>query len=336
MSVPVLTFFNNKGGVGKTSLVYHLSWMYTDLGLRVVAADMDPQANLTSAFLSEEQIEEIFTEDGKNHAKTIFDFVDPLRRGIGDIASPQLYKPNDEEDKLALIIGDLALSGFEDQLSEVWPKCLDRDERSFRVISAFWRIMQQAAEKHGAHVILVDLGPNLGAINRATLIATDAVIVPLAPDLFSLQGLRNLGPTLRRWRREWQERIERNPVPELELPAGHMQPIGYVVFQHSVRLDRPVKAYDRWIARIPHVYRNEVLGENNGETLQIGNDPHTLALLKNYGALMPIAQEAHKPMFHLKSADGAIGSHLVAVQKVYQDFKKLAYTIAEKTGLRLP
>ena len=50
MSVPVVAFFNNKGGVGKTSLVYHLAWMYADLGLRVMAADLDPQANLTSAF----------------------------------------------------------------------------------------------------------------------------------------------------------------------------------------------------------------------------------------------------------------------------------------------
>ena len=38
-----VAFFNHKGGVGKTSLVYHLSWMYADLGLNVVAADLNPQ-----------------------------------------------------------------------------------------------------------------------------------------------------------------------------------------------------------------------------------------------------------------------------------------------------
>jgi cellulose biosynthesis protein BcsQ len=60
MSPPVIAFFNNKGGVGKTSLVYHLAWMYRDLGLNVLAADLDPQANLTSAFLDEERLEEIW------------------------------------------------------------------------------------------------------------------------------------------------------------------------------------------------------------------------------------------------------------------------------------
>jgi cellulose biosynthesis protein BcsQ len=122
---------------------------------------------------------------------------------------------------------------------------LDRKERAFRVISAFWRILQKAATQSQANVILMDLGPNLGAINRAAMIATDYVVVPLSPDLFSLQGLRNLGPTLRRWRNEWKERVERNPEPSLQLPTGKMEPVGYVLLQHSVRLDRPVKAYDR-------------------------------------------------------------------------------------------
>jgi Mrp family chromosome partitioning ATPase len=44
MNTTIVAFFNNKGGVGKTSLVYHLAWMYSDLGFRVVAADLDPQA----------------------------------------------------------------------------------------------------------------------------------------------------------------------------------------------------------------------------------------------------------------------------------------------------
>ena len=46
MSVPVIAFFNNKGGVGKTSLVYHVSSMLAEQDYRVVAADMDPQNNL--------------------------------------------------------------------------------------------------------------------------------------------------------------------------------------------------------------------------------------------------------------------------------------------------
>ena len=55
-----VAFLNNKGGVGTTSLVYHLAWMYHDLGRRVVAADLDPQSNLTSMFIPEERLEEVW------------------------------------------------------------------------------------------------------------------------------------------------------------------------------------------------------------------------------------------------------------------------------------
>lgn len=341
MSVPIIAFFNNKGGVGKTSLVYHLAWMYADLGVRVVAADLDPQANLTAAFLDEDRLAELWSDN--RHDDTIFGCIQPLMRGIGDIADPHLEQvslenqlPLFDQSSLALLIGDLALSSFEDELSTVWPECLDRKERAFRVISAFWRIVQKAATQSHANVVLMDLGPNLGAINRAAMIAADYVVIPLSPDVFSLQGLRNLGPTLRRWREEWGERVTRNPVANLPLPKGKMAPVGYVLLQHSVRLDRPVKAYDRWVARIPEVYRTDVLDEPGWPQVSVDQDPYRLALLKHYRSLMPLAQEARKPIFHLKPADGAIGAHIQAVHGAYRDFSALAREIAVRTGVLLP
>lgn len=56
-------------------------------------------------------------------------------------------------------------------------------------------------------MVLIDVGPSLGAINRATILSAQYVVVPLVPDLFSLQGLQNPEPTLRRWWKEWSERI---------------------------------------------------------------------------------------------------------------------------------
>lgn len=328
MSIPVIAFFNNKGGVGKTSMVYHLSWMLSDRRLRVIAADLDPQSNLTAAFLDEDRLEQILPADG--HPLTVFGAIQPLKRGTGDIADPHVEII---ADRLGLIPGDMALSTFEDQLSEVWPKCMDRDERAFRVISAFYRIVQKAGEKHGADVILIDLGPNLGAINRAALIASDFVVIPLGPDLFSLQGLQNLGPALRRWRDEWQERLFKNPVSDLQLPSGSIQPIGYLVLRHSIRLDRPVKAFERWIARMPSTYCEAVLEQTPDPDVTIDNDPNCIAKLKDYRSLMPLAQEARKPMFFLKPADGALGAHTHAVADAYKDFKNVAIKIAKNARL---
>lgn len=330
MKAPIIAFFNNKGGVGKTSLVYHLAWMYFDLGFRVLAADLDPQANLTSAFLKEDRLEEIW--EGEERPNTIFRCIKPLLRGIGDIVNPEI---EEVEDGLSLLIGDLQLSSFEDELSSQWPDCLDGKERAFRVISAFWRLLEQAANNSHSDIVLVDLGPNLGAINRAALISTDFIVVPLSPDLFSLQGLKNLGPTVRRWRKEWKERIQKNPVQEeLVLPKGEMKPVGYVILQHGVRFDRPVMAFQRWIEKIPPTYRTEVLQENQQDLSSLDSqpedDPNRLALLRHYQSLMPMAQESNKPIFHLKPADGAIGAHFQAVKKVYNEFKDLALKIKSR------
>lgn len=334
MSVPVLAFFNNKGGVGKTSLVYHLSWMLAEMGQRVLVCDLDPQANLTAAFLDEEALAELF-EAPPDSAATVYRCLEPLT-AVGDLREPELQRL---ARNLALLPGDLSLAGFEDFLSAEWPNSLDSANlyRPFRLLSAFWQVVQAGAAKADSDIILLDVGPNLGAINRSALIAADFVAVPLGADLFSLQGLRNLGPTLRRWRLDWRKRLDNWTPPAFELPQGRMAPIGYVVQQHGVRLSRPVKAYDRWVNRIPTEYRRSVLGEADApDGVSVSEDRHCLATVKHFRSLVPLGQEARKPIFDLSVADGAIGSHALAVKEARKDFRALADRVLEGVGLGIP
>ena len=321
-----IAFFNNKGGVGKTSLVYHLAWMFSELGARVVAADFDPQANLSGMFLNESRLERLWN---KKNRKTVDGDIAPLFKGTGDIAA----EPHIEQigERIGLLVGDLALSNREGELSEQWSKCLDGEERAFRVTTAFARLIASAHETFEADLTLIDVGPNLGAINRAALIASDHVVIPLAPDLFSLQGLGNVGPTLKDWRTAWGKRIEEKPEDlDINLPGGNMKPLGYIVMRHSARLDRPVKAFLRWIAKIPAEYRRAVLAHDDPATPAIDDDEYLLAHLKDYRSLMPMAQEANKPMFMLKPADGVIGAQQNAARSCYNDFRALAKKIIHK------
>ena len=334
-----IAFFNNKGGVGKTSLVYHLAWMFADRGVPVLAVDLDPQANLTSMFLGATLLEALWDFGGVGSdgdvADTVSDYLRPLMEGTGDIRAPYLAKvdPN-----LALIPGNLALAKVEDEFSEVWPKCLDSKPRAFHVTIAFHKMIMDAVKQHPAQIVFIDVGPNLGAINRAALIATDYVVFPLAPDLFSLQGLRNLGPTLNEWRRGWDERKSKLPPnANVSLPTGSMTPLGYVIMQHGVKEgNSPVKAYQRWLDEVPSVYREFVLKDWNEDTVRVEDDPYKLAQLKHYRSLMPMAQAVNKPIFHLKPADGAIGAHVYAVKDCYDDFLALAGKIAGNMGVPFP
>ena len=114
-----------------------------------------------------------------------------------------------------------------------------------------------------------------------------------------------------------------------------MQPIGYLCQQHGVRLDRPVRAYDKWVQRIPSVYRKAVLGEESIKNMKQEEDPYCLATIKHYRSLIPMGQEHRKPIFNLTSADGAIGSHANAVSDARRDFKRLAEKVAEQINVKL-
>ncbi len=323
-----IAFFNNKGGVGKTSLVYHTAWMFAESGYRALIVDLDPQSNLSIMALDAEQLEALWPDDA--HPRTLFGAVEPLFGGTGDIRPAHIELLSDA---LGLIVGDLALSRIEDDLSTEWPRCLEGRERAFRVTTAFWRVMKEAAARHQADVVLIDVGPNLGAINRAALVAASHVVIPVAPDLFSLQGLKNLGPTLRRWRDTWQQAKPKAPAALGEQPGGEMAPVGYVLMQHAERLGRPTRAYAKWQARLPEAYRDSVLGQAASQPIA-APDPHQIQRVKHYRSLMPMAMEARKPMFALRPSDGAIGAHQANVQQCYEDFENLARAIADRTGLK--
>ena len=328
-----MAFFNNKGGVGKTTLAYHLAWMFAEMNLSVVAADLDPQMNLTSMFLEDEMLEGIWTD--AESSRTVAASLAPLLDGTGDVADPHVTGITE---RIGLVAGDLNLSTVEDELSTEWSNCLDQKQRAFRVISMFWRMLAKAAEQRQADVVLIDVGPSLGALNRAALIAANHVVIPLGPDLYSVQGLKNLGPTLRRWREEWKDRLARRPESlrkAIALPEGRMDPVGYVVLKHAARQDRPVKAYQYWLDRVPPEYGKWVLDEAARQRpASPENAPHCLAELKHYRSLMPLAQAARKPVFLLTPADGAIAGHYKAAQSCRKDFSALAETLLKRCDIR--
>ena len=111
-----------------------------------------------------------------------------------------------------------------------------------------------------------------------------------------------------------------------------MESLGYIIMRHAIRLSRPVKAYARWIEKIPSKYRESVLQETNPEEKTIDTDEYLLAHLKDYSSLMPLAQEANKPMFMLKPADGVIGAQNKAVSSCYNDFNSLAEKIMQRVN----
>jgi hypothetical protein len=112
-----------------------------------------------------------------------------------------------------------------------------------------------------------------------------------------------------------------------------MEPLGYIIMQHAEKLGRPVRAYERWAEKIPMVYAEYVLNLETNSNIK--TDANQLGLIKHYRSLMPMAQEAHKPIFHLLPADGAIGSHQKAVFEAENNFELIAMEIARRCGVTI-
>jgi cellulose biosynthesis protein BcsQ len=333
MTAPIVAFFNNKGGVGKTTLVHHVGAAMADRRLRVLIADGDPQSNLTSACLFDERVAQLWLEEDRPN--TIYRAIRPQLDGDGPVVVP-VCEPVSE--RLSLLPGDLALSATEDSFASSWNGCLGEDNKfSVRVTTSLWKMLRLGADDIEADIVLLDLGPNLGSINRAALLASDYIVVPVGADLFSLQGMKNFGPRLRSWRSAWQQDRLPRAIAKLAdpLPDGSMQPIGYVVLQHTERLERMTAAYARFGDRYPEAFRKWIL-DSPVVAIDEARDPYLLGKVRHYRSLMAIAHEARKPVFKLLPADGAVGSLAKLAHEAWGHFREVADKILEKVGVVPP
>lgn len=157
--VCTIAFYNAKGGVGATSLVFHLAWMFAELGVKTLAVDCDPQSGLTEAFLDENTRETILSE--------------PQAKTLARLLAPQPATPHGDvtlNDRLKLLPGDLDLATVE--------------------VASLDVVIQQEAQRLGVELVLLDLAPNLGDLHRAALLASDYAIVPVRPARDAIQGMR--------------------------------------------------------------------------------------------------------------------------------------------------
>lgn len=308
-------FFSSRGGVGTTTLIYHLVWMYQELGIQTLAMDLDPQADLTTTLLPEEHVMDLLYRGGP----TIYGMLEE-----GDGCEPKVQRIGEF---LALLPGDPSLGILEESFAWAWIFRNDPVEgpTANRLTTSFSRLARQAAELEKAQLVLIDAGAGLNAIKRATLLACDAVVVPLKLDPISLWGVPSLGVSLRNWRSSWKERAKREQSSGTQA-FREMEELGYIILQD------PTSSGQRLAAPL---YRQAFLGTPEGGSPPTP-DPHYLGTVKRYLSLMPMAQDARKPMFLLKPADGAIGSHVEAVRDCYRDFKQLALRIASACGVAVP
>jgi chromosome partitioning protein len=302
-----LSIFNNKGGVGKTTFLFHIAHRLADRGHTVLMVDCDSQCNLTAYALADTAIERAWAEEGNS----IYRMIEPVARTIGDIRN---RAPSKLADRLFLLPGDLLLSDFEDRLGDTWNSAKGGSEPALRAQSAIFRTINNAAEKAAAQIILVDLGPNLAALNRAVLGGTDYLIVPVAPDLFSIRGTENLGSKFETWRREWDQCNGAWAGDGFAIPHGKPRFLGYVVQQHNIRNNAAgmTQGWQIFGNRVEQAVQTNIVArlEPLGQVVVRPGGDYNLGKIPNLHSLIPYSMEARKPVYKCTSADGLRGAHI--------------------------
>lgn len=167
-NVKTLSFFNNKGGVGKTTLSTNVAFNFAERGKRVLYVDCDPQCNATQLLLNEEQTGAIYDGDAdpkdalqQSLGKTVYGLFIPLREGEPEIDDGiPVYRS--DRFNIDVMAGHSMLSQIEDVMSSAWQAALSRETASFRRVHWAGQLVSAMEKSDRYDVVMFDVGPSLG------------------------------------------------------------------------------------------------------------------------------------------------------------------------------
>jgi cellulose biosynthesis protein BcsQ len=201
-----LCFFNNKGGVGKTTLACNVAaYLAESEGLSVLLIDADPQCNATQLVLSEETTEGLYaSSSGLSHMDSLKQVLLPLLRGDASLGTKHhIAGPETNKFGISVLPGHPHVALLEDRLSTNWTQFMGGDLGGARVSNWNTQFLHQIHPDYD--LIIYDVGPSLGALNRSILIGVDFFLAPMGCDIFSLIGIDNIADWIAQWKNYYEQ-----------------------------------------------------------------------------------------------------------------------------------
>jgi cellulose biosynthesis protein BcsQ len=307
-----ISIFNHKGGVGKTTLTFHIAAALAGLGKRVLLVDSDPQCNLTSYLFEDKVIDDLLDHSDDPQGRTLWSALMPVAQGLGPVRKVRPFDLHVEN--LLLVPGDVRLSEFEPELNEFWAQCFQRKMRGFRGTTSLSTLVSLLTESSEIDYVFYDSGPNIGPLNRVILLDSDFFIVPVAYDLFSVRALKTFGRTLRSWIEDWQT-ISALAPSDTDLLPGEPVFLGYIPQNFRVYGGEPTREHLNFASKIDRRVQSEVVGVLR--TVDEHLAPRTvseskLGEVQNYASLVPASQKEGVPMWDVEGGSESLKSRAEA------------------------
>lgn len=319
----IISIFNNKGGVGKSTLAFHLGFALNNLGYKTLLVDLDPQCNLTICGIDEETLhniwkeEDLFIDDFQNAQEQAKDFSEiisnprsihfllkPVEDGISDFEGlPPLIGL---DTNLDLLPGRLSIHKYENKIAERWSGAYQGDNLSIRTITNIRNICQQYSEQNNYDFVIVDTSPSLGILNKTIISTVDGFFVPAQPDMFSLYGIRNIGNALSLWQREFETIYGLiSEEKRKRFPEKFVQFLGYTIYNarpySGINKYNLSQAHYDYVKQIPDTIEKYINPKNrehlNSEmiTTPIGES----SVMHTHNTYPSMSQKYHTPIWNV-------------------------------------
>ncbi|TNE82505.1 MAG: ParA family protein [Bacteroidetes bacterium] len=318
----IISVFNNKGGVGKSTLTYHLGNKLSELGHRVLMVDLDPQCNLTICAMMEEELHQIweaedsFIDDYQSafsqkpeiieSPRSIHFILKPTEDGISEPTN--IPPPYNIGTNIDLLPGRLSLHKYENKIAERWSGVYQGDNLAIRTVTNIRNICKLYSEQYNYEYVLIDTSPSLGILNKVIMSTVDGFFIPAQPDMFSLYGIRNIGNALQLWQREFLSIYTLiSEEKRSKFPEHFVQFLGYTIYNAKkyTRDSEPFNEYNlaqahyQYVSRIPAVIKQFIQASNRTRVTEevierpIGGD----SIIHSHNTFPAMAQALKCPMW---------------------------------------
>lgn len=292
-----IALFNHKGGVSKTTSVYHLGWMLTNLGKRVLLVDGDSQCNLSILAMGEEGFEAHLEESPEN---TLKELLKPAFRSQPKLLEPLDALPVKNNDKLFLVPGSFDLTEYDVALGMSFGFS-EAIGTLANLPGSFNYLIRKYEEKYNIDYTIIDLNPSLSAINQTLFLTSDYFIVPTACDYFSKLAIKSLKKILPAWE-NWAKKA-REVFHDSSYPLKNDTPkyIGAIIQRYNIRNGEATQANQEIIDIIRNEIKNSFIPKLNESGMVLMPDKEAFDIqIPDFNTLNALYHQYGYPVFEIK------------------------------------
>lgn len=318
----IISIFNNKGGVGKTTLTFHLAHILAEKGNKVLLIDLDPQCNLTAISMDKDKLREIWDEENpyihdfrkmKNQDPDALKKISSETRSIHFLLKPiedgesdgEISPPYKLTENLALIPGRLTVQKYENHISRLWSDFKSNVPFAVRAVEGIRELACKYAKRYDYDYVIIDTSPSLGSLNKVVISTADGFFIPCMPDMFSSYGIENIGRALGDWKKDFHLAYSNNNEKSNKTEK-FVRLLGYTIYNAKKYTDvkhpwNLAQAHLNYAEKIPEII-NEYMPESVCGHLTkdlIMKPIGDIAVMHTHNTFPNMAQKYHLPIWKI-------------------------------------